>query len=232
MAVGCDARHNGAMPAPRRPHRVSDAFGAFGATLRHVAGAAGAGARVVREHRASAVAPLRARLGVGSELGRGIALVGTVWSGGRAAMIPGVVVVDGSGTVVYLGPLADGQLPEDLRRLGGPGCWIGPGIVDAHVHLGFGSVGDCLKQGLVGVRDLGASTEQARLWRTGHRAPPPGRRRSVSRAARSRDRRRRSSGTSSRTRQSISVAPTSGNTSHPNARASTLGPPAAPQPTT
>jgi imidazolonepropionase-like amidohydrolase len=162
------------MSAPRRSHRVGAALGrlgAFGANLRDAAGAVGAsGARTLRERRG--VTAARAGL---DPLERGVALIGTVWTGGKAEMFEGVVVVDGRGTVVYLGPQAEARLPDDLRRIGGPGCWIGPGVVDAHVHLSFGSVDDCLRRGLVGVRDLGAAPDQAREWRTGHRAPAPGR---------------------------------------------------------
>jgi imidazolonepropionase-like amidohydrolase len=108
-------------------------------------------------------------------LGRGVVLLGTVWTGGAAVPFEGAVVVDGHGTVDYVGPLAPGRLPADLPVLGGDGCWVGPGIVDAHVHLAFGSVEDCLRRGLVAVRDLGAPPAAARTWRSGHRVPSRGR---------------------------------------------------------
>jgi imidazolonepropionase-like amidohydrolase len=92
-----------------------------------------------------------------------VLLRGTVWPGGDAAMLDGAVVVDASGELAYLGP--DRPVPDGVRELGGPGCWIGPGVVDAHVHLAFGSPEDCLAAGLVGVRDLGAPLEPALRWR-------------------------------------------------------------------
>jgi imidazolonepropionase-like amidohydrolase len=94
-------------------------------------------------------------------VGRGVLLRGTVWSGGHAAPFDGVVVVDSAGDVAYLGP----DRPADLPVVGGPGCWIGPGIVDAHIHLAFGSLEDWLPAGVVGVRDLGAPLDAARAWR-------------------------------------------------------------------
>jgi imidazolonepropionase-like amidohydrolase len=119
---------------------------------------------------AVATAPSGIRSG---HLGRGVLLLGTVWPGGHEHAFDGAVVVDGKGIVRYLGP-RDATLPTDLPVLGGHGHWIGPGIIDAHVHLSSGTV-DCLGAGLVAVRDLGAPAELARRWRTGHRPPPPGR---------------------------------------------------------
>ena len=84
-------------------------------------------------------------------------------------------MVDGRGLVDYAGPFGPYPVPADLPVLGGRDAWIGPGIVDAHVHLGFGDVDRCLRLGLVGVRDLGAPLRPARAWRTGHR-PPTGER--------------------------------------------------------
>jgi imidazolonepropionase-like amidohydrolase len=122
---------------------------------------------------------LRARRnGNGSEeggLGRGAVFVGTVWPGGFVEPFAGALVVDGHGTIDYVGPAVPRRLLPDLRVIGGDDFWIGPGVVDAHVHLAFGSADDCLWRGLVGVRDLGAPTGSARSWRTGHRRPPRGR---------------------------------------------------------
>jgi imidazolonepropionase-like amidohydrolase len=122
---------------------------------------------------------LRLRRGVGGveaeALGHGVVLLGQVWTGGSAIPFDGAVVVDWRGTVDYVGPVAVGRLPGELPVLGGHGFWIGPGVVDAHVHLAFGAVDDCLARGLVAVRDLGAPPMSARSWRTGHR--PPARRR-------------------------------------------------------
>ncbi len=110
-----------------------------------------------------------------TSLGDGVVLLGTVWPGGAEEPFEGVVVADRRGVIGYLGPPAAHELPERLPVLGGPGYWVGPGIVDAHVHLAFGSVDECLPAGLVAVRDLGAPAALARRWRTGHRPPASGR---------------------------------------------------------
>ncbi|MDQ6648930.1 MAG: hypothetical protein M3Z02_02230, partial [Actinomycetota bacterium] len=100
-------------------------------------------------------------------LGRGVALFGRVWPGGAApAYDDGVVVVSPDGLVAAMGPVGSVALPEGVRRLGGAGAWVGPGIVDAHVHLAFGSPAQMLRGGVVGVRDLGAPMAMARRWRT------------------------------------------------------------------
>lgn len=92
--------------------------------------------------------------------GRGLALAGRVWDG-RGDAYDGVVIVGTDGTVAAAGPgLA---IPEGVRVL--RGGWVGPGIVDAHVHLAFGAPADELRGGLVAVRDLGAPPERARAWR-------------------------------------------------------------------
>jgi imidazolonepropionase-like amidohydrolase len=98
-----------------------------------------------------------------------------VWPGGAAEPYDGVVLVDAAGRIAALGPVDAVPLPAGLRTLGGPGCWVGPGVIDAHVHLAFGATEQALRGGLVGVRDLGAPRRDALRWRTGHRPPPPGR---------------------------------------------------------
>lgn len=103
---------------------------------------------------------------------RGTALHGTVWTGGDAAPVPdGVVVVDADGRVAALGPAAQLDLPDDLRHLGGGQAWVGPGVVDAHVHLAFGDADALLAGGVVAVRDLGAPPQLAAAWRA--RTVPP-----------------------------------------------------------
>ncbi len=67
-----------------------------------------------------------------------------------------MVVVAGDGTVAALGPAGEVHLPDGLLALGGAGCWVGPGVVDAHVHLAFGDAAEMLAGGVVAVRDLGA----------------------------------------------------------------------------
>lgn len=143
---------------PNGLQRGAAALGAARALLAR----AGAGLGALREARAPA------------GLGRGVVLLGTVWAGGDADPFDGAVIVDGHGLISYLGPASAATLPVELPVLGGAGYWIGPGIVDAHVHLAFATP-DVLATGLVGVRDLGAPAPSARGWRTGHRTPPPGR---------------------------------------------------------
>jgi imidazolonepropionase-like amidohydrolase len=109
------------------------------------------------------------------EVGRGLALRGTVWPGGDAAPFDGVVVVAADGTVARLGPADRLDLPADLPVLGAPGWWVGPGVVDAHVHLAFGGPELALAAGVVAVRDLGAPRRDALAWRTGAERPAPGR---------------------------------------------------------
>lgn len=88
-------------------------------------------------------------------LDRGIALRGSVWTGGdpvRVDFRDGVVVVGPDGRVVAVGPFAEVAIPMGLPTIGGPGHWVLPGVVDAHVHLAFGPVSGAV----VGARDLGA----------------------------------------------------------------------------
>jgi imidazolonepropionase-like amidohydrolase len=124
---------------------------------------------------------------------RGVAFVGTVWAGGSATPELGIVIVDGAGRIAEIRYGLAPHLPHELLILGGERHWVVPGIVDAHVHLGFhpgqsgiggtgggtggGTVGGTASipvTGLVGVRDLGAPMDWAARWRTGHRAPAPG----------------------------------------------------------
>jgi len=125
------------------------------------AGAAGVAVAALRFARRS-----RAAAPAGQGLGRGLALRGIVWPGGEAAPFDGLVVVAADGTIAEVAPAAALRLPADLPVLGGPGCWIGPGVVDAHVHLSFGAPAEALRGGLVSVRDLGAPLVDAHRWRT------------------------------------------------------------------
>ncbi len=100
-----------------------------------------------------------------------MAFNGAVWEGGAAEPYAGTVVVDGQGKVAAMGP--DVELPEGLRVLGGDDCWVGPGLIDAHVHLAFGGADAALRHGVVGVRDLGAPLQRACSWQT-RDTPPDG----------------------------------------------------------
>ena len=151
-------------------------------------------ARAIRALRRAAAGPARVgrriavlarsrRPAAGRAPSRGVAFAGTVWLGGDSEPQPGLVIVDGAGRMVDLRADAAG-LPADLPVLGGPEHWVLPGLVDAHVHLGFdpGAIPDPYgrftvsgeRTGLVGVRDLGAPMAWAAQWRTGHRPARPG----------------------------------------------------------
>lgn len=116
---------------------------------------------------------------------RGYALLGEIWPGGSARSATGGVVIGPTGLLERILSGAEGelraQLPADLRVLGGAGRWIGPAVIDAHVHLSLaagatardalGAIGP----GLAGVRDLGgpadaaARLQAARVQATGSR---------------------------------------------------------------
>ncbi|MGI8698600.1 MAG: amidohydrolase family protein [Mycobacteriales bacterium] len=98
----------------------------------------------------------------------GLALFGRIWPGGSNEPLEnGVLLVDPAGLVARIGPAAQVEVPTLYRRLGSPGHWVGPGVLDAHVHLAFGGPDQELRGGIVGVRDLGAPLERALGWRTG-----------------------------------------------------------------
>lgn len=104
----------------------------------------------------------------------GLALFGRLWPGGaRGPLDDGVLLVDPAGRVVGLGPAAQVPVPASFARVEGPSHWVGPGVVDAHVHLAFGGPAEELRGGLLGVRDLGAPLERALGWRTGPGAGAP-----------------------------------------------------------
>jgi hypothetical protein len=122
------------------------------------------------------------RLRTGAVPSRGVAFLGTVWTGGAAEPRFGLVVLDGAGRVADFRAERSG-LPSDLLVLGGVNHWVVPGVVDAHVHLNQpagGTAGEGeplrtgLETGLIGIRDLAAPLPEALRWRTGHQPPPPG----------------------------------------------------------
>jgi imidazolonepropionase-like amidohydrolase len=160
---------------------------------------------VLSERARSGLALIRSRrLRAGAAPSRGVAFVGTVWTGGDAEPMLGILVLDGDGRVADL-RTERATLPSDLLVLGGQNHWVVPGSVDAHVQLSrqhaaglatepaqlaTESAGPATRQatdsaelaagptgletGLVGIRDLGAPLRLAIQWRTGHRLPPPG----------------------------------------------------------
>lgn len=102
----------------------------------------------------------------GSARPRGVVLRGQVWAGGDARVLPeGVVVVAADGTVLRLGPATEVDVPPELPAYGGARHWVGPGIVDAHVHLAFGAPELALAGAVVALRDLGAPPSDAARWR-------------------------------------------------------------------
>lgn len=95
---------------------------------------------------------------------RGYVLRGRLWPGGGELPIDdAVVVVDVDGMVAAYGPAHLVDLPEGAPVV--HGAWVGPGVVDAHVHLAFGSAAEMVRGGVVGMRDLGAPLEDAERWR-------------------------------------------------------------------
>ena len=109
---------------------------------------------------------------VEGSLGRGVALRGTVWPGGAVEPYDGVVLIAPDGIIDRIGPPGWIPIPVGVRVIGAGHNWVGPGIVDAHVHLAFGPAEEALRGGVVGVRDLGSPRRDALRRRTGHRRPP------------------------------------------------------------
>lgn len=109
---------------------------------------------------------------------RPVVLRGRIWLGGDSAAFAGAVALDEHGRIVDIfrdadsaadvSPVGRHRVPEaptvDESLLGGEHAWIGPGIVDAHVHQAFAARPEVLGPGLVGVRDLGAPLERALEW--------------------------------------------------------------------
>lgn len=97
-------------------------------------------------------------------LGAGAALTGHLWTGDGTEHTSGRVVVDSNGVVGGLGPADTVEIPFGCLEI--DGAWIGPGIVDAHVHLAFGDATQMPLHGVVAVRDLGAPPLDAMRWRS------------------------------------------------------------------
>lgn len=125
----------------------------------HARGAAGRLDGLVR----SAGRAVRPYLGIRQR--RGLALVGTVWTGGTGTPTPGALLLDARGRFEALHP-STATLPEDTVIVGGAGCWVGPTLIDTHVHLAFGAPEPMRDTGLLAVRDLGAPFERVRALRT------------------------------------------------------------------
>ncbi|MDQ1697532.1 MAG: hypothetical protein QOJ03_2885 [Frankiaceae bacterium] len=96
-------------------------------------------------------------------LGAGVALRGRLWCGDGTEHPDGRVVLDPVGAVVTFGPTPQVEVPFGCFEV--VGRWVGPGLVDAHVHLAFGALDDFVTTGVVAVRDLGAPPVDAMTWR-------------------------------------------------------------------
>ena len=96
-------------------------------------------------------------------LGAGAVFTGRLWTGDGREFDHGRVVVDDQGMAVAVGAADDVEAPFGALEIESP--WIGPGLVDAHVHLAFGRPEDILRRGVVAVRDLGAPPRDAMRWR-------------------------------------------------------------------
>jgi len=96
-------------------------------------------------------------------LGAGAAFTGRLWCGDGRELDHGRVVVDVAGTVTAVGAAEDIDVPFGVLDV--EAAWIGPGLVDAHVHLAFGKPHDIVSRGVVAVRDLGAPPRDAVKWR-------------------------------------------------------------------
>jgi imidazolonepropionase-like amidohydrolase len=96
-------------------------------------------------------------------LGAGATFTGRLWCGDGRELDHGRVVVDGNGVVAAVGEVADVSVPFGALEI--ESAWIGPGLIDAHVHLAFGSPEEVVRGGVVAVRDLGAPPRKAMTWR-------------------------------------------------------------------
>lgn len=95
--------------------------------------------------------------------GAGVVFSGRLWAGDGSELDHGRVVVDANGVVRALGAVGEVEVPFGALEIESP--WVGPGLVDAHVHLAFGSPEEILRRGVVAVRDLGAPPRDAVKWR-------------------------------------------------------------------
>jgi imidazolonepropionase-like amidohydrolase len=97
-----------------------------------------------------------------------VVLRGPLWVGDGSECDDGRVVVDATGTVQAVGPAGGVEVPGDAEEI--TAAWVGPGVVDAHVHLAFGDPAEILAGGVVAVRDLGGPHTDVMRWR---RLPAP-----------------------------------------------------------
>lgn len=96
---------------------------------------------------------------------RGLVLRGKIWTGAEASPFDGVVLIDSAGRIDRIAPTDALTIPDRLPVIGSAAHWIGPGITDTHVHLGFSHLPSQVAQGVIGMRDLGAPPAMAKKWR-------------------------------------------------------------------
>ena len=96
------------------------------------------------------------------EIGPGICLRGPLWLDPATSYADGRIRIDAAGIVTAAGPAGDVD-PAGAEEVAVG--WVGPGLVDAHVHLGFGDPDHVLRHGVVAVRDLGAPPAEAARYR-------------------------------------------------------------------
>jgi imidazolonepropionase-like amidohydrolase len=78
-----------------------------------------------------------------------------VLDGGGGPAVPGQTVVVAGGLIERVGPAATVVPPAGAVVVDGSGATLLPGIIDAHVHLGFYPPAQVLAGGVTTVRDLG-----------------------------------------------------------------------------
>jgi imidazolonepropionase-like amidohydrolase len=86
------------------------------------------------------------------------------------ALPDAVVVVEGD-RIVDLGPRGATEIPDGARRVDASGLTLLPGLIDAHVHIGFANPRDVVRGGVTTVRDLGWPPES--IWPLVERSRSP-----------------------------------------------------------
>jgi imidazolonepropionase-like amidohydrolase len=101
-----------------------------------------------------------------------LAVVGVaVFDGGGGAPVAGRTVVAAGGVIERVGPAGEVVPPPGALVVDGAGATLLPGLVDAHVHLGFYPPGRVLAGGVTTVRDLGWPEERLAALRRGAADP-------------------------------------------------------------
>src|SRR6266545_4774859 len=101
-----------------------------------------------------------------------LAIVGAaVFDGGGGPPAPDRTVVVRGGRIERVGPPGAVRPPPGAVVVGAAGCTLLPGVVDAHVHLGFYPPAEVLRGGVTTVRDLGWRARRCRCA-TAARRPP------------------------------------------------------------